>query len=156
MKRQIFLVLGFAFLGIGAYSQQDVMRREYEYDAAGNRTVRKVFELKSPSSQKSMNEEESESGTDAAEKPFFVDNAGDVELKIFPNPTTSIVYIAIESAEEIHAGSIQVYNATGNLLGTQTIGSLNASIDLSAYPTGVYLVNITINGKETKWKIVKQ
>ena len=160
MNKQFFLIL-FLFFGMAAYSQPNAMKRVYEYDAAGNRVVRKVFELSSK--QKSMDntdededEDEDENGSaNKEEKSFLIDNLGDIKLKVFPNPTSSIVYIDIENVEVVSQGSITVYNAAGTQIGTQRIGSLNASVDLSSHPTGIYLVTITINGKETKWKIIK-
>ena len=163
MKRQCFLVL-ILFFGLAAYSQtQDVMKRVYEYDEAGNRVVRKVLELQSPSpsppKHKSMDDENDgdENGdVKEVEEAFLLDKVGDVKLKLFPNPTTSMVTIQIENMELVGEGFIHVYNTTATLLGTQQIVSSSASIDLSAYPAGIYLVNIIINGKETRWKIVKK
>ena len=155
MKQQIFVTVVFFIFGMAAYSQPDVMKREYGYDAVGNRVVRKVVDLSqgAPSpKQKSMDD----ATKDEEGEQFLVDNLGDIQLKVFPNPTISIVNIRIENVDVIHQGIINVYNAAGTHLGTQTITSLNASIDLSSYPPGIYLVNITINKNETKWKIIKE
>ncbi|MDR0873479.1 MAG: T9SS type A sorting domain-containing protein [Prevotellaceae bacterium] len=63
------------------------------------------------------------------------------ETKIYPNPTTSIVYFTNES-------NAKLYNVQGILL-KETYGS---QIDLSAYGKGIYLIQI--NGQ---WhKVVKQ
>ena len=50
-------------------------------------------------------------------------------IRIYPNPTTDIVYIGIEC-------TIKVYNSQGALL-QSTFGS---QVDLSAYPKGMYLL----------------
>ena len=151
MQNKSVLIGVFLIYGMLAFGQRDVMKRVYEYDAAGNRVMRSVFVLKSPS-QKSMDNADEE----AKEEYSFVDNLEDIKIRVFPNPTTSTVSINIENVEVLHNGVIQIYNVTGTQLRTQTISALNTSIDLSSYPAGIYLVNITINGKETKWKIVKE
>ena len=155
MSKQIFLVLVFAFLGMAAYSQQDVMKREYGYDAVGNRVLRKVFEMRS---QKSMNEEENENEADAnaEEERFFVDNVGDVKLKIVPNPTTSVVRFQIEDAQNEIDGEIILYTLTSAKITSQRITSSHTEIDMSSYPTGTYLATVVINGKMSYYKIVKQ
>ena len=160
MKQQMFVTVVFFIFGMVAYSQPDVMKREYGYDAVGNRVVRKVVDLSNSSSSSSSSSPKQKSMDNATEngedEDFLVDNLGDITLKVFPNPTTSMVNIQIENVDVIHQGIINVYNAAGTQLGTQTITSLNASIDLSIYPPGIYLVNITINKKETKWKVIKE
>jgi len=63
------------------------------------------------------------------------------ELRIYPNPTSGKVYIETES-------EIKVYNQQGELL-QETFGN---QIDLSAYPKGVYLLQVN-----SKWrKVIKE
>jgi len=74
-----------------------------------------------------------EVGMEPIEEPAF---------KIYPNPTTGKVYIEAE-------GEIKVYDAQGVLL-LETFGN---QVDLSAYPQGVYLLQV--NGG--RWiKMVKR
>jgi hypothetical protein len=62
-------------------------------------------------------------------------------LKIYPNPTTGMVYTGTES-------DVKVYNSQGVLL--QSI--FDNKVDLSAYPQGLYLLQV--NG--TWVKVVKE
>jgi hypothetical protein len=129
------------------------MKREYEYDAAGNRTARRVLILQKTSStlgHKSANNDSE------GNEPILIDEIEDIRLKVYPNPTTSIVHINIEQVDLLQNGSIHIYNTIGTHIKSQSINSLNTSIDLSSYPSGIYLITIMINGKETKWKIIKE
>ena len=74
-----------------------------------------------------------EVGMESIEEPAF---------KIYPNPTNGKVYIETESA-------IKVYDAQGTLL-QETFGN---QVDLSAYPQGVYLLQVN----DGRWsRVVKQ
>ena len=72
--------------------------------------------------------------TSAAELP----QSGSDDITLYPNPTTGIVNL------DIHA-DIKVYNMQGALLG-KFFGS---QVDLSAYPAGIYLLQIN-----NKWRRV--
>ena len=151
MKRQFFLVL-ILFFGMVGYSQNyDFTKRIYNYDNAGNRVLRMVFELPSPSPKhKSAG---SQSGAD--DEDFYMDKVGDISLKIFPNPTTSVVTLQIEGEQSEIEGTVTLYNLQGAKIGEQRINSYRTEVDLSAYPVGAYLATVLINGKTTHWKIVK-
>ena len=183
MKQQICLIVIFMSMLSFVKGQQDVMKREYEYDAAGNRVVRKVLEMQSsssssPSKQKSMEDEDETDKTDeadkgdktdkadkagetgvtnanSAEERFFVDNAGDIKLKVFPNPTTSVITLLIEDMQDEVEGTVTLYNLSGAKIGEQRITSYRTEIDMSSYPAASYLATVRINGKACYWKIVK-
>jgi len=78
-------------------------------------------------------------GVEVGMEQLTMDNG---QLTIFPNPTTGKVYIETESA-------IKVYDAQGVLL-QETFGN---QVDLSAYPQGVYLLQVN----DGRWsRVVKQ
>jgi hypothetical protein len=65
------------------------------------------------------------------------------EIRVFPNPTTGLVYIEMKSIEA--ECNVQVVNIAGAILFEDHVSkgaSANKSIDLSNYSDGVYLVNI--------------
>jgi hypothetical protein len=154
--KKVYLYLACLCFAIGQWSYgQDIMERVYEYDDAGNRIVRKVLTMETTSTQslhKSMN---SNTGVDSTN--FFTDNAGDIALKVYPNPTTSKVTLRIETLVEVEIdGMIIIYNQSGSRLGSQQVDSYWEEIDMSAYPPGIYPVVIQINNRTTHWKIIKQ
>jgi len=139
---------------------QGSLLREYEYDEAGNRIVRKVLIIQSPQ-QKSMDWQSETEDLDELEdidelEEFYVDKVGNISLKIFPNPTTSIVRLEIMSELDEVDGTVTLYNLSGARIGSQQIRSYRTEIDLNSYSTGTYLATIRINGKASYWKIVKQ
>ena len=69
-------------------------------------------------------------------------------IAIYPNPTTSHLYI-----EGLNQGeTIRVFSLEGQLLVSQTAGAAHTSLDLTLLQTGVYLIQINTEF----FKIIKQ
>jgi hypothetical protein len=130
------------------------MKREYGYDNAGNRIVRKEVILPSPKSSSGHKSANSQSNEDF--KDFYTDKVGNISLKIFPNPTTSVVNLQIVGEQEKIEGMVTLYSLTGAEIGSQPIKAYRTEINMSSYSVGTYLATVVINGKTTHWKIVKQ
>ena len=64
-----------------------------------------------------------------------------VAFTIAPNPTSDLITITI--AEGVASGSIQVTDQTGRIVTTQDIATSQTNIDISALPSGLYLVSLT-------------
>jgi hypothetical protein len=152
MKNLLFILLTL-LLNVISYAQTpDVLKREYEYDLAGNRVLRMVVLLDDGSpGHKSMSNK-----SDSAQHDFLTDKAGDISLKVFPNPTTSTVTLEVDSKTEAIDGTISIHTLQGSTIHTQTFKSYVTDIDLSIYTSGTYLINVYVNGKATYWKIIKQ
>jgi hypothetical protein len=88
--------------------------------------------------------------------PVGIDEQSEVQLEVFPNPTTDRV--TIKTDETIH--HINVYSLNGqqmDAVSSQTNPSYQQTIDLSQYPKGIYLVEITFeDGSIVNKKIIKQ
>jgi hypothetical protein len=65
------------------------------------------------------------------------------ELKLYPNPAHSIVYI--ESEKKIH--QIEICDLRGALLIKHLVNNTQASIDLSNYPNGFYIIRVDRDGQ---------
>lgn len=75
-------------------------------------------------------------------------------LTVFPNPTTGQIQIQ-SLGEEIE--SILVYNLTGTLLyQKENINTLNATLDLKALPTGIYVANVISEKGMQTVRIIKR
>ena len=158
MKRQIFLIVIFMSVFF-IVKGQGTMLRGYEYDAAGNRIIRSVLIIPAPQ-QKSMDWQSETEELDELEdigelEEFYVDKVGNISLKIFPNPTTSIVRFEIMNGLDEVDGTVTLYNLSGAKTGEQRITSYRTEIDMSSYPAATYLATIRINGKASYWKIIK-
>lgn len=83
-----------------------------------------------------------------------VDGFGISEVSVFPNPSNGLVYL-----DNTNSGfkTVQVYNSIGQLISTQTLTvAASASIDLSGYSKGVYLLNFRGEKGGKSCKVVKE
>ena len=80
-------------------------------------------------------------------------------LKIYPNPFTGEVRITGAMVETRHATSLrtqmQIINATGALVHTQTITNEDETINLEHLPAGVYVFRFEKDGKTHAERVVK-
>ena len=177
MKKQLIFFLWFV---IPLFCMaQNPLPREYYYDAAGNRTLRKVMELPvctPPPPQDSTdytqpvlvegNFEEplttltsltSLETTPTFEEPlYFLETLAQAQIKIYPNPTTEKVTMEITGWETLQTGVFKLYSLSGQLLQEQPVHSLTTTISLTGLSAGSYILKVQINDLIEDWKIIKQ
>jgi len=170
MKRYFtfFLLFAIPFICMA----QNPLSREYYYDAAGNRTIRKVVELPlyaPPPPQDTLTPlttltsltppPEAPANTSFAPAPeeplFFLETLAQTQIKIYPNPTTEKITLEISGWEILQAGVFKLYSLSGQLLQEQPVHSLNTTISLAGVSKGTYLLNVTINDATEVWKVIK-
>ncbi len=132
---------------------QQVLPRIYEYDNAGNRMVRKVIELPAPDYMYNNTASDSVGHIDSS---YYIDNVQDYIIKIYPNPTSSLIYVDIEGDNADKNAILSVYNISGSLLFTKQITGNNTMVDLSNCSVGVYLVIMQLKDEKTTWKVIKK
>ncbi|HEX9980227.1 MAG TPA: T9SS type A sorting domain-containing protein [Flavobacterium sp.] len=81
------------------------------------------------------------------------------EVKVYPNPVTDQVTIALNSMSS--DVSIDIYSITGSLLATVTEHEVTADsqlwkANLSQFPTGMYFFRVTLDGATTTYKVIKK
>lgn len=69
-------------------------------------------------------------------------------FSVYPNPTQDVLYI--ESQQQIE--KVKIYNLQGQLIKD---GSSN-KLDVSKFKTGLYFVEVTVDGKSTTKKFIKE
>jgi hypothetical protein len=82
------------------------------------------------------------------------DNVLDVQLKVYPNPTSQLLYV---SHPELNSFGITIVDLNGKQLYSGTINK-EEPLDISNYTQGMYMVtieNTTTNIKNT-YKIIKK
>ena len=92
--------------------------------------------------------------------PFNVDSSLTVEdlnskdFKVFPNPTNTFLNIQINTDLEY---TVQVFDSSGKKLTQAIISHTHQKLDFSAYPKGMYILQITEkqSNKNTRIKIIK-
>lgn len=79
---------------------------------------------------------------------------GDPMVLIYPNPTSKI--LTIEGQEQID--QIRIYSVSGAVQFEDSFDQMsNIDIDLSSYPTGIYIIQIDYhNGVNDQFKVVKE
>jgi hypothetical protein len=82
-----------------------------------------------------------------------------VELEaMYPNPASAITVIPIQSKASVQ-GSLRLFNAYGQLMetvfdGNIATGSSNFFIDASAYPAGVYWLELRTGSQSVGQKLI--
>lgn len=97
------------------------------------------------------------------ENEFFIDNvrfssgllsaeefSTDV-FSVYPNPVVNTLHIKSATSVE----NIAVYNILGKQVLVAQPNAISPSVDMSRLPSGVYLVNVTINGASKTIKVLK-
>lgn len=80
----------------------------------------------------------------------------DQSLMIYPNPTDGIVNFSLD-AKCKEDGELTIYTANGSVLNNKTIkaGISSFNVDLNKALNGVYLYELSYNGKKVQGKILK-
>ncbi len=94
--------------------------------------------------------------TNEATTTFEVLSRGDFEkdnsIKVYPNPSATIVTITADSTLQ----TIQLFDVQGRLLETGIINDISATVDLSARAAGMYFVKVTTDKGSKVEKVVKE
>lgn len=114
---------------------------------AGNRIKREIV----MSASRAMAKKQSFESQD-----FFSERLREHSVKIYPNPTQGNLKISISGLDNSDKCHLGVYSTQGTQILAFDVNSDNANVDISNQPNGVYLLQITVNGKSTTWKIIKK
>lgn len=117
---------------------------EYVYDAAGNRTQRKLVVLDPGGTSRYMQPKDSV----AAELTL------DSKLTVYPNPVKEQLNLKVDGS--FVAYDIVLTDLTGKVFLTKTINENSTQLDFTTYPKGTYLLRTGANNQFTEWKIIKQ
>ena len=151
MKKNIlFLILAIPLMCMA----QTQLARGYDYDAAGNRVLRKVIELGIEIEQPpAFSPPAPPDSPQTAE--YFVEKIAQVEIKIYPNPTTEKITMEIANMQNLSTGVFKLYSLSGQLLQEQPVYSSTTEVSLSGFAKGAYILKVYINDQSEEWKIIK-
>ena len=142
--KKIFLCFSFMLFPDFTFAQSKI---GYAYDMAGNRIKREIV----ISASRAMAKKQSFESQD-----FYSERLREHSVKIYPNPTQGNLRVSISSLGNSDKCHLGVYSIQGTQILAFDVNSDNANVDISNQPNGVYLLQITINGKSTTWKITKK
>ena len=81
------------------------------------------------------------------------------QVKVYPNPSTGILYIQVDQATQASNIAIAIYNSVGELVYNTAATAENRTsykVDLSNKPSGLYIVEVTADDKVTTQKVIIQ
>lgn len=137
--------IAFVAILIGAMSVSSAspLIIRYEYDAAGNRISRSVVVEAVPSMAKKM-----------ADMPISSADSGAV--KVYPNPTHGIVNVELTTqTNECNEATVEIHDMEGRLVLTRVMPAPHFQIDISNFPTGIYILKIKNSATSNQQRIVK-
>ena len=137
--RNISMAALFLFFAMEMTAQTTI---EYKYDATGNRILRKAVRTTQPNYNPQQQAEQ-------IAIPLFA-------ISAYPNLTRGRVTIEIGNLSNNDNCTATVYDIAGRHILSQPIYSALSYIDLSQYPAGYYILQITINGNNNNIKITKE
>jgi hypothetical protein len=116
----------------------------YGYDTAGNRTSRTID---IPVQFRAAGEKE--------EATVYSEVLAELQIKIYPNPTTGWIRIEIENLPANETADIALYHLSGKLITAKRTASFT-EMDITGQPAGTYLLKIVAGEEQTEWKIIKK
>ncbi|MDR2887781.1 MAG: T9SS type A sorting domain-containing protein [Bacteroidales bacterium] len=147
--KPVFFILIFLLTGIYCSAQTI----EYVYDNAGNRTLRRIISMSAPQpAKRALPAPEEEPET----PPLIDEMVGEMQVRIFPNPTKGILGIEIKGAEGDEEIALMLYGGQGALLLERKIRAGYSALDLSAYASGWYVLRLQSGSYRQEYKIVKE
>jgi hypothetical protein len=124
---------------------------KYKYDDSGNRIQRNVIIL--PATRASATEHET---IKDLEMPRYEDLLGERKVVIYPNPTRGMIMIEFQGYGEMNDARLLLYNMQGSLLQQVNNVESQTTLDLTPYPTGMYILHLIEGINRSEWKIIKQ
>ena len=158
MKQLLTLILiTTGFLG----NAQDYI--EYSYDAAGNRTERRLISSEpdrdngnTSNTDQYAEQEDATEHKDATTKSALTSGTH-TGASIYPNPTTSFVDIDLGSlyASDV-AQTFEVIDFNGKVVQRFEISSQSSTLKLDGYRSGIYYIHFKNDGiLQESWKVIK-
>ena len=156
MLKKIFFLIIISISVVSLYSQEV----EYYYDIHGNRTQRKVINITIDTSFNDFIDKpipiNYNLNTASNTKINITNNKDNTKISLYPNPSQNVVNIDIDTKELFSDVQITLFNSRGQLLYKKTSVSLENSIDISKYISGIYNLYVEIGDFKYKQVIIKE
>ena len=146
MRRNILFVLLSVIVCSAVHADHTV---RFEYDAAGNRTLRAIV-LPAASQARRGSTEFSDSTT-----AVFTDTFASLTLNVYPNPTRGHLKIELQGLSEGESYGYVIASTSGEII-VQDRKAVNPSeADLSTCASGLYVLKLTYKEFTKDFKIIK-
>ena len=136
----------FLALAIPLFCMAQTLPRYYSYDDAGNRILRSTIPMNLVPPVPTDSLEVTGDGVtgDEVSEQLFIENIAQVEIKIYPNPTTEKVTLEIGNMEKLQTGNFKLISLTGQLLQEHPVHSATTTVSLSGLSKGTYILKVNI------------
>ena len=156
MKRFIVLSIALLLFKPLMFSQSDLMVQamqtvNYQYDEVGNRIEKSILLLKSGNADKS----------NPSDSLIKDQSFGEMEVMIYPNPTTGQISIEIRAGEQNYEAAeglqIGIYDLQGRKVQQKAINEGEITVmDIGNEPEGIYFLMIWNKKVVSRWKVIKR
>ncbi|MDR1729411.1 MAG: T9SS type A sorting domain-containing protein [Prevotellaceae bacterium] len=127
------------------------------YDAAGNR-VERYIDMTAPGLRSATiaAEEETEETSENTPLKELQDLSLANPIHIYPNPTDGLLKVQIDNLQENQKASVILMNMQGQTVLSRSAVRDIVELDMSTSAQGIYIMRISIDEKNTEWKIIKK
>ena len=141
----VFLLIVIAVSGLA--QQNGIVT--FGYDANGNRILRSL-----------SFSEVNENGKNSEYESPTISNAEDffehMEIGIYPNPTQDKVNLTVANNPMETPLYVTLVNATGEVIENKRMTIGNELFDLSNQASGIYFLELMVDGEKHIWKVIKK
>ncbi len=134
-----FIITGFLLLIPILLLGQNAVK--YTYDASGNRVKREIVLTKSAVETRS---------------DLFTEELANRTIKIYPNPTEGQLKVEVSDFEGSKSVGLTIVNMQGQIVLKKKMNSATEELDMSGEASGLYILQINIDGENSSWKIIKK
>jgi hypothetical protein len=141
--KKIILSIGILFCLLTIHAQN---KFNYNYDAAGNRILRKQIVLRKKSDDKITHQDS------------VTEIVNNIQFSIFPNPTTGTVnIISDENFLQKNHTTLYLYDINGKMLKEQEYSETKQNVELVDFPAGKYIIELrSQEGFKRSWNVLKE
>ncbi len=141
-KYRIILAALLCLFAVAGRAQTTV---KFEYDDDGNMKQRKVLIMTAPKKKPT------------AETPAPVtDVLGEQKILIYPNPTRGEFMLSVQLLNNKETNYYCLYALNGSVIAKEPISGNSTTVNISENPKGIYLLDIFLGDKVSRWKVIKQ
>jgi len=154
--KKLFLIL-FALIAFPlAMLSQEHNAIEFDYDEAGNRTLRHTIYLLTTIIKEGAITDTLQNNETTNPNPADEVTIDDIVVRIYPNPTMGRFTVSLDNLSETDQVSCSLYTLTGQLISQGQIINNETVMDVQDRENGTYLFKLAINSETTTWKVIKR
>jgi len=154
--KKLFLIL-FALIAFPlAMLSQEHNTVEFDYDEAGNRTLRHTIYLLTTIIKEGAITDTLQNNETTNPNPADEVTIDDIVVRIYPNPTMGRFTVSLDNLSETDQVSCSLYTLTGQLISQGQIINNETVMDVQDRENGTYLFKLAINSETTTWKVIKR